>query len=94
MSLSAAERVAIAVPILDKVYPNWEDKVNLQILNIRSPYHCVLAQIDGKFDIWKMIKNGYPGNTDAFSDSCRGIHEEWVKTITNRRLAKLSQTSK
>lgn len=31
--------------MLDKHFPGWEDKINLDILNLRSCEFCILGQI-------------------------------------------------
>lgn len=41
--------VSAGVVALDTITPGWVDKVNLEILDVASPFMCVLGQVYGSF---------------------------------------------
>jgi hypothetical protein len=43
-------RVENGMQLLDRVYPGWEKKVNLETLDIMSCRHCILGQLYGDYD--------------------------------------------
>ena len=44
-----AECVANGVQFLDEKIPDWRDRINLETLDMSSPYNCVCAQVAGSF---------------------------------------------
>lgn len=46
---SARERVLRGVALLDEHAPGWHEKVDPEILAIRSPKNCICGQVFGSF---------------------------------------------
>jgi len=44
------ERIARGAAWLDATVPNWIDRIDLQTLNLWSPWRCVLGQVFGPAD--------------------------------------------
>jgi hypothetical protein len=47
--MNLSSRVAQGVALLDQVRPGWVDRIDLETLNIRNPYKCVLGQVFGNY---------------------------------------------
>jgi hypothetical protein len=82
--------VAEAARLLDEKYPKWENKIDVDKLNLSEPYACILGQlyggwIEGKtaffgidyYDVDYYTINLFCKNTDN--------REAWVSEILSRR---------
>lgn len=52
-----AERVAAGMAFLDDVFPGWEHKINLEVLDLSDCAACVIGQVaggDAEDGLWSM----------------------------------------
>lgn len=75
---------------LDLHYPGWIDKVNLDILNIRSCGLCIIGQVIGVEECkilaekpFPFVKRGFM--TPSYSREYDTLTEEWKQAILKRR---------
>jgi hypothetical protein len=94
------ERVAAGAAFLDEHEPGWDQRIDLDQLNIASSCRCMLGQLHGSFVEGLMefrIITDYPLNAEAALgfiwdlDGSRSEPEdltvEWKRVITERRAA-------
>lgn len=48
--MSIKTRVERGAAWLDNVQPGWESRVDVTMLNLNDPYHCVCGQVFGRWD--------------------------------------------
>ena len=82
MTTTRATRVQRGIKLLDEQRPNWCDKINLQRLDLHSPYLCVLGQVfgtvkQGKMPTARLASSGVPG-FDKGKDILNLTHPETV----------------
>lgn len=92
--MSINERVERGVIWLDKVCPDWRDKVDLDKLDINHADHCILGQLFGDFYEVEFFQDRY-GHIDwdkayQYGFNVMGYqHEElensWKSLITGTR---------
>jgi hypothetical protein len=76
---------------LDRAFPGWEARVNLDDLNMASADHCIAGQVFGDYvaletrygmDLTERRERGFTGGPhDSFDDLCAA----WTALILNRR---------
>lgn len=94
MTITEVEVVKRGAQYLDKTDPGWENKINLDTLNLRNCHVCILGQLDS--DFWEEIKRRDMTFDDAAEygfaihlwDSNKNwdlLTEEWKKVIVQKR---------
>jgi hypothetical protein len=94
-----AARVAAGASLLDQAAPGWEDRINLDRLNIASGTQCILGQLYGMYDRGQDVlrDRGYLdqgpslallGFTAGYPNTGAGLKAAWKEAILARRHAK------
>ena len=52
------------VEFLNKVYPDWLSKIDLEKLNMDQPSNCILGQLYGNFYVARDILDMYDNDTN------------------------------
>lgn len=75
-----------AVERLDQVCPDWRNRVNVNQLNMRSIFNCVLGQVFDNYDYGiKKLYGSFEGATNAYSANAFYPDfpvEPWIEAIT------------
>lgn len=88
---SRAERIDAGIAMLDDNYPGWENRIDLDLLDVRS-LNCVLGQVYGSYMRGKRLLNvvedadqcGFDICIDA-DESYADLTSEWRRRIEQRR---------
>lgn len=73
--------------LMDKVFPGWENKIELDILDQGNPYYCILGQLGGKIpggfskNMKLLDAAGYNGSGHF---SRKDYNKDWVQEIQTR----------
>lgn len=67
---------------LDNVYPNWWKEIDLEKLNMKRDYDCILGQLYGEYQKGCQFL-GCGNMTTAFN--CYAKKEDWIAEINARR---------
>ena len=96
--MKTLKTVARGVDLLNERVPGWEDKINLDKLDISSTCNCVCGQVakrQGKF--WSRFRNGLNilglelNQAEEYGFDCYGrigydrLDDEWSKVIRAKR---------
>lgn len=91
--------ISDAAKILDKVKPDWHNKIDISALNMVEGDDCILGQlyhhyIDGMEEIFCLDLEDVPDNDPIYlGDSIFGklaSKEDWIKEINSRRTVSFS----
>lgn len=101
MTTTIAERVAAGAAWLDEHRPGWDQRIDLETLDLGDPCHCVLGQEYGNYgDSPEEIRwERRPAGEDVWVAPLFGFHEwnernydvltaEWRRLIEERRAAR------
>ena len=85
------EQVDRGVAYLDRVEPNWREKVNPEILVIDSMDNCVLGQVFGHFDECQLVAGddwvkvalhyGFYEGITATDEEMLELEREWISRL-------------
>jgi hypothetical protein len=89
-----AERIEIGIAFLNKVMPDWLNKIDFETLDMRNPRHCLLGQLYGRFGkacnefVWdcEAAQGGFDLYEEEARDELWSIFDEQWK----HRLAELT----
>ena len=88
------QQIEKGVEYLDEHYPGWEDKINLETLNIRSPRCCIGGQLEGEYahfvSMLYEISNSGPTSMgfDSTDYHYEDLTETWKAVILARQETK------
>ena len=91
MRASVKDRVAAGATLLDEKRPDWVDRIDLDSLDMASPWCCILGQVYGSFGTGL----GHIDIANEEGAECYGLaavdapslHTEWTELILDRREA-------
>lgn len=87
MSLILEERVDRGARFLDEKEPGWWDKIDLETLNMKNCYLCILGQLTGDYFINKYfrIDKADLGFTQPEKEQWLELGRLWKAEILKRR---------
>lgn len=85
--LRALVRVDRGIRDLDRVKPDWRDRISLEDLMMESIHYCVLGQVFGRFGkgtralgdlkVWQTIRRGFESGVGPQSSTYEELDWAW-----------------